>query len=530
MLRVPAVLALLIQLSAAPAQSLLALDDGACVFSTTTRACEPAASCSFQFRFGDLSFDQACRADVAVVGATPQQVHLAFAGESAGTGMTVSWATFSRLEEPKVWLGAAADAELTEVGADQVAIQVESYVDGQDTGLSYNYSLFSYHATLSGLVPHTEYAYQVGSETARSNASSFVTARAANATESEDETFEVLIYGDFGADANAAHTLEYLGNLSRPIDFVFHIGDVAYADNAWLSLSTILGDFYEELYNRWMNSLSFLLPSVPYMVLAGNHESECHSPSCFFLPAAAQRRWSNYSALNSRFKMPSAESGGASNMWYSFDHGPVHFVAISSETDFPDAPRNSFLEEEPTGARYGGFGDQLAWLEQDLKQAAANRDATPWIIVGMHRAMYTVTSSDESGNPTGIPATLQAAFEELFIAHSVDVVVAGHVHSYERQYPIARGKKVADGVSADGKLYASPQAPVYLLTGAAGNNEGLTSYANASAESWNVVADDEHYAISSLKANRSALAFQLIGTEASALGTVLDEFTITKQA
>jgi hypothetical protein len=39
------------------------------------------------------------------------------------------------------------------------------------------------------------------------------------------------------------------------------------------------------------------------------------------------------------------------------------------------------------GACVGGFGDQITWLQNDLKQAAANRDAVPWIIVGGHRPM-----------------------------------------------------------------------------------------------------------------------------------------------
>lgn len=531
--RLPVLLALW---TAARGAAALFTDDAACSFSTATRRCEPAASCSFQFRFGDLSFSQACRADVDVVGRDPQQIHLAFAGQDAGSAMTVSWATFSRLEDPQVWLADTADAvEASPVDGDQLTLVVDSY-SGDDDGAGY--SLYSYHATVSGLQPQTEYFYQVGSAASRSNVSSFVTARSplqatdegANSGDADVDAsaFEVLIYGDFGADANAEYTRAYLGNLSRPIDFVFHIGDVAYADNAWLSLSTFLGDFYEELYNQWMNSLAPVLTNVPYMVLVGNHEAECHSPSCFFAPESVQRRWSNYSAFNSRFRMPSNESGGARNMWYSFDHGPVHFVALSTETDFANAPRNTFLEGDEF-SDYGHFGDQLAWLENDLKAANASRQATPWVVVGMHRAMYTLLASDADGKPTGTSAALQAAFEELFIKYAVDVVVAGHVHAYERHYPIARGERVADGVSADGSVYASPKAPVYIVTGAAGNSEGHDSEAsNATTVAWNAVSDGKHYGISSLTVNRTALAFSLIGTEASSSGTILDAFTITK--
>ncbi|KAF1779548.1 Metallo-dependent phosphatase-like [Phytophthora cactorum] len=44
--------------------------------------------------------------------------------------------------------------------------------------------------------------------------------------------------------------------------------------------------FYEKVYNGWMNSMAPVMSSVPYMVLVGNHEYECHSPAC---AASAER-------------------------------------------------------------------------------------------------------------------------------------------------------------------------------------------------------------------------------------------------
>ena len=53
--------------------------------------------------------------------------------------------------------------------------------------------------------------------------------------------------------------------------------------------------------------------------------------------------------------------------WYSFDYASVHFVMLSSEHDL------------------GSSSSQAAWLEADL--AAADRCATPWVVVGIHRPM-----------------------------------------------------------------------------------------------------------------------------------------------
>ena len=41
--------------------------------------------------------------------------------------------------------------------------------------------------------------------------------------------------------------------------------------------------------------------------------------------------------------MPSKESGGVANMWYSWNYADVHFVSIDTSTDFPDAPEGFIL-------------------------------------------------------------------------------------------------------------------------------------------------------------------------------------------
>jgi len=57
--------------------------------------------------------------------------------------------------------------------------------------------------------------------------------------------------------------------------------------------------------------------------------------------------------------------------YYSFDHGPIHFVQFSTEVNF-----------EPGS-------DQYAFVTADL--AAVDRSKTPWIIAGFHRPYITPT-------------------------------------------------------------------------------------------------------------------------------------------
>ena len=262
------------------------------------------------------------------------------------------------------------------------------------------------------------------------------------------------------------------------------------------------------------------MKNIPYMVAVGNHEAECYSPICL-VSQYKQERLGNYSAYNARFRMPSKESNGIQNMWYSFDHGPLHIITISSETDFEGAPTNSYL----TGGVYGKFGNQLAWLKADLEKASKNRGNTPWILVGSHRPIYTVNECDESGTPVGQSLALQKAMEELFLEYKVDAFLVGHHHAYERHTPIARGKAMMDGVNSDKTVYQNPQAPVYIVTGAGGNSEGHESYATSKKPEWRGVVDETHYGISTVKVTKTCLEWKFID---SISGATLDQFQMIK--
>ncbi|KAE9018906.1 hypothetical protein PR002_g12967 [Phytophthora rubi] len=375
------------------------MDDDKCVYDWSSLSCTPEASCSLQYQLGDVTPSQACRlSDTSNATKVPQQLHLAFAGREAGT-------------------------------------------------------------VVGGLKANTKYFYKVGNakdKHYRGGLSSFTTARAAG----DESPFTVAVYGDMGADDNSVATNKYVNSLVDEVDFVYHLGDISYADNAFLTAKNVFGFYYEQVYNKFMNSMTNVMRQMAYMVLVGNHEAECHSPTCL-LSKSKKDQLGNYSAFNSCFRMPSPESGGVLNMWYSYEYGTVHFTTLSIETDYANAPSNAYF----TKRVYGGFGDQLVWLEEDLKAADANRDNVPWIIVGMHRPMYTIRSCGPDGVPNNDyeARNVQEAFEELFIKYKVDLVLQGHVHTYERLYPTANNSAIMDGVSRDNKTYENPKHPCTLL-------------------------------------------------------------------
>uniref|UniRef100_A0AAV1UFB2 Purple acid phosphatase n=1 Tax=Peronospora matthiolae TaxID=2874970 RepID=A0AAV1UFB2_9STRA len=496
-----------IALSAFFASASYFVDDDACRWDEASSICMPESLCKLNFNMGDLDFDQTCRVKKGV-NLYPQQIHLAFAGKKAGTAMTVSWATFEPVTDSSVWVGTSKlKLELVDT-----PVSSTSYYSDDE------YNLFHHHATVTGLKPHTKYFYKVGclsDDKYTSDISSFVTARPAT----DNSSFSVLIYGDLGDGKYSADTIASINNLtSHDIDLVYHLGDISYADNDYLTLDQAAGFFYEEVYNKWMNALMPLMSRVPYMVLPGNHEAECHSPRCM-VSREKRTALGNYAAYNTRFKMPSEESGGALNMWHSFDHGPIHFTSLSTETDYPNAPTNQFARNK----RYGGFGDQLKWIEADLKKANKNRDKVPWIFVGMHRPIYSVLDS-KSDVPIGQTLAVQAAFEELLLRFKVDVVLTGHKHYYERQLPTAKNKAVMDGVSSKYTVYDNPKAPVHIITGGAGQSEGMSVPPTHNA-SWNAVNDYEHFGYTILHANHTTLLWKYVS---SADHSILDQFAMLK--
>jgi hypothetical protein len=227
--------------------------------------------------------------------------------------------------------------------------------------------------------------------------------------------------------------------------------DMSYADDYEAYM-------YEMVWNAWFTEMQEIMHgspqqprSVPYMVCPGNHEYSCIKPEqC---PYAT-----NFTAYTHRFAMPYLESDSETPMWYSFNYQGVHIVSVSTETDFDGAPEGSAT-----------FGNQLAWLKRDLYKASRNRYEVPWIIVHGHRPIYSsAVGYSKDGIPIADTLNLQRAMEDLFKQYGVDVFFSGHVHSYERTYPIYKGKATQHN-------YVDPQAPVYIIAGCAGNEEGLNA-------------------------------------------------------
>ncbi|ORX41237.1 putative acid phosphatase [Kockovaella imperatae] len=263
-----------------------------------------------------------------------------------------------------------------------------------------------------------------------------------------------------------------------------------------------------DLWQQWMNNIT---TQVPYMLTPGNHEASCaefdgqkNELSAYLdndivngtLNSSTLSYWScpesqrNFTAYQYRFRMPGNETGGVSNFWYSFDYGLAHFISFDGETDYYQSPEYPFIadlkpnetideitKEQTYPTDSGPFGnidnmdwrnntayEQYQWLKQDLE--SVDRTKTPWVFVMNHRPMY-------SSEVSSYQLHMRNAFEQLFLDNCVDAFIAGHVHWYERMWPMGRNGSINwDQVLGNDTYHVGDGSSiVHLTNGQAGNVE-----------------------------------------------------------
>jgi hypothetical protein len=103
-------------------------------------------------------------------------------------------------------------------------------------------------------------------------------------------------------------------------------------------------------------------------------------------------------------------------------------------------------------------------LQEEL--ARVDRNVTPWLFVLVHSPWYNSNTYHYMEGET-----VRVMYEEWIVAAKVDIVFAGHVHAYERSFPVSNVLyNITNGVCIP-KL--NPAAPTYITIGDGGNIEGL---------------------------------------------------------
>jgi len=205
------------------------------------------------------------------------------------------------------------------------------------------------------------------------------------------------VIGDYGAAGEDERKVADLVKAYHP-EIVITTGDNNYPRGGADTIDRNIGQYYSEYIGSYNGAY-------------GSGASENR-----FFPALGNHDWYTDDAKPylDYFTLPGNER------YYSFVAGPVEFFALDSD------PR------EPDGV--SATSRQAAWLK-----AAASASKATWQIVYFHHPAY-------SSGPHGSATALQWPYREW----GVDLVLAGHDHTYERNE--------VDGLT-------------YLVVGLSGNHE-----------------------------------------------------------
>ncbi|KAK4779018.1 hypothetical protein SAY86_006546 [Trapa natans] len=218
------------------------------------------------------------------------------------------------------------------------------------------------------------------------------------------------VAGDMGQTGWTKSTLDHIDQCKYDVHLL--PGDLSYAD------------YLQHRWDTFGELVQPLASARPWMVTEGNHEEER-------IPLLKE----GFQSYNARWKMPSEESGSSSNLYYSFEVAGVHVIMLGSYVD------------------YDGYSEQYDWLKADLSKV--DRSKTPWLIALFHVPWYNSNYAHQ-GEGDG----MMAAMEPLLYTAGVDIILAGHVHAYERSKRVYKGRPDLCGA-------------IHITIGDGGNREGL---------------------------------------------------------
>ncbi|KAH7278587.1 hypothetical protein KP509_38G047600 [Ceratopteris richardii] len=342
----------------------------------------------------------------------PQQVHIT-QGDLDGRGVIISWVTPSRPGSNTVWYGLEKGKYVKSSEGKFLQYKFYNYTSG-----------FIHHCVIKNLEYNTKYYYRLG-EGGSAREFWFWTPPSVN----PDAAYTFGIIGDLGQTFDSNKTLQhYMEGKGQTVLFV---GDLSYADN--------YPNHDNRRWDTWGRFVESSTAYQPWIWTAGNHELD-------FVPELGET--TPFKPYLSRFHVPYHASNSTSPLWYSIKRASAYIIVLSSYS------------------AYGKYTPQYRWLEENLKRV--DRNKTPWLIVLLHSPWY-----NSNGYHYMEGESMRVQFESMLVAAKVDIVFAGHVHSYERTHRISN--IAYNIVNGDCLPVHNESAPVYVTIGDGGNAEGLAA-------------------------------------------------------
>jgi Icc-related predicted phosphoesterase len=380
-----------------------------------------------------------------------------------------------------------------------------------------------YRVTLSGLTPGSTFEYRVlknGTE---------VFSTKGKAPKSENQNYRFVAIGDIGALTPDQKLLAVQIYKAKP-DLVIVPGDIVYNTGLVSEYRTKFWNIYNS--DKETDQSAPIMAQIPFVAAPGNHDLGSRDLDRLPQSLAYYMFWQQplngpASAEGNGFipvlkgseanKKAFAEAAGdaypkMSN--FSFNYGNAHWL---------------FLDSNP----YADFNNQQLtnWIKSDL--ASASSQGATWRFVVFHHPGFN--SSKEH-----FQEQQARALSPIFESANVDVVITGHVHNYQRTFPLTFVPEkpvpgavghVVNGTWAldknyDGKTNTKPKGIIYIVTGA-GGADLYNPEQNDDPGSWQAFTDkfiSNTHSLTTVDVDGKTLTFHQISTA----GKEIDSYKVTK--
>ncbi|MER2001607.1 MAG: metallophosphoesterase family protein [Carnobacterium inhibens] len=259
---------------------------------------------------------------------------------------------------------------------------------------------YSYKALATDLEPNTTYYYQVGSNSGeKSEIGTF------NTSGEVGDEFTFIQYTDtqnaywnehaFNEAAYGADTIKQALEVADA-DFVLHTGDVvetAEVEDEWV-------DIFSQSEESWLQQ--------PLVVAPGNHDE-------YALNYGDSQLTEKF---NEHINVPVTDEKVDGGSYYSLDYNGVH-VVVANTND------NKESEDNPEGKAIGT--EQLAWIEEDIKQAREN--GAQWVVLTYHKPLYSKSYHSLQDEDV---QKVREEFMQMIDELDVDLALQGHDHVISR--------------------------------------------------------------------------------------------------
>ena len=379
-----------------------------------------------------------------------------------------------------------------------------------------------YRASLKGLPPGVRFEYRV------KKGSDEVFSAEGTARKSAEQPYRFVAVGDLAQGTVGQKAIAYRMVQEKP-DFVMVTGDIVYGRGR---ISEYRERFWP-VYNADDPSPSVggpLLRSTLTVAAPGNHDVASRNMGQYPDGLAFYYYWAQplngpkdgpYTLPltgpepNQKAFLDAAGPAYPRAVNFSFDYGNAHWTVLDA---------NGYVNWRDPALR--------AWVERDL---AAAKDAT-WRFVAFHHPGFNSSRNHFEQQQMRLIA-------DVLEAGRVDVVFNGHVHNYQRSFPLrfvadrgedgrmvrnrdlVPGKWTLDKVF-DGKTKTRPEGVIYLVTGAGG--AGLYNPEQQDKpETWQAFTDKYVAKVHSITV-ADVVGKTLTVRQVSADGAELDRFAVTK--